>query len=311
MDRVYGGFAGLQNPKVNTDLFERRDAVNLKLYGTTDVHILTDDDIWITEDGIFEAQKVERIDYEVVIIPHGVRHIIPKTPDYDEDSCEHFYEEGVYPIWINAKKIICPNTLVNIYASLNQDVFSFCNIQASGDFVLNDGVQIINLFDEVDADNATELGDITIPKTLKSFTVWDYNHDITIPHNVDKFSFWCAGELNGDLYVHNPNFDFSGFEVGFAYEDDTGSGTIYGYAGSTAETFAKENGYTFKNLGSAGGVTADELNDWVGAFNARLDNMAQEYISVYDFQNIIGDIETALDSRIIEIQDELLGGDAE
>ena len=83
---------------------ENIDDVNLKIYGTTDVHILTDDDIWITEDGIFEAQKVERIDYEVVIIPHGVRHIIPKEPICDDDSNEYYYEEGVYPIWINAKK---------------------------------------------------------------------------------------------------------------------------------------------------------------------------------------------------------------
>ena len=278
MDRLYGSFAGLQNPKVNTSLYEKRDEVNLKLYGTTDVHILTDDDIWITEDGIFEAQKVQRIDYEVVIIPHGVRHIIPKEPVYYEDSSECYYEEGVYPIWINAKKIICPNTLVNIYGSLSQWGESFCNATMSGEFVLNEGVQIINLFDETDCFTATEIGNITLPKTLKSFTVWNYKHDITIPHNIDKFSFWSGEPLMCNLYVYNPNFDFSDFTINAVGSDNTDSGVIHGYAGSTAEAFAKEHGYTFKNLGSSGGGD-------------------------------VSGIEEALD-RIIAIQNELLGGDA-
>ena len=281
MDRVYGSFAGLQNPKVNTSLYETRDEVNLKLYGTTDVHILTDDDIWITEDGIFEAQKVQRIDYEVVIIPHGVRHIIPKTPEYDDDSGEHFYEEGVYPIWINAKKIICPNTLLNIYASLNQSYYTFCDIKTSGDFVLNEGVQIINLFNENEYLVATEMGNITIPKTLKSFTVCEYTHDITIPHDVDKFSLWYAEPLKCNLYVYNPNFDFSDFTINVVELDNTDSGVLHGYAGSTAEAFAKEHGYTFKNLGSSGGGGGADVSG----------------------------IEEALD-RIIAIQNELLGGDA-
>lgn len=264
MDRVIGTFSGLQNPKANLSDYDTRDEVNLKLYGTTDVHILTDDDIWITEDGIFEAQKVERIDYEVVIIPHGVRHIIPKKPNYNTDSSKWYYEEGVYPIWINAKKIICPNTLVNIYGSVGIYKTSFCNMNVSGDFVLNEGVQIINLFDEGDADTATEIGNITIPKALKSFTVWDYKHDITIPHNIDKFSFWSGEPLMCNLYVYNPNFDFSDFTINAAGRDNTDSGVIHGYAGSTAEAFAKEHGYTFKNLGSTGGgADLDTIKQYV------------------------------------------------
>ena len=65
-----------------------------------------------------------------------------------------------------------------------------------------------------------------------------------------------------------------------------------------------------KEITGGGGVTADELNDWAGAFNARLDKVEQDFVPIYYFQNTIGDIETTLD-RIIEIQNELLGGDAE
>ena len=276
MDRVYGGFAGLQNPKVNTSLYEKRDDVNLKLYGTTDVHILTDDDIWITEDGIFEAQKVERIDYDVVIIPYGVKHIIPKQPLMDDETGELIgYEDGVYPIWINAKKIICPSTLVNIYGSTDSGL-SVLNINITGDFVLNEGIQIINLFDNPNASSSSELGNITIPTTLESFTVAQYNHDIIIPNNVNEFNLWSLTKIFGNLYVYNPEFDFSGFEIGIGQNEAIG--TIYGYAGSTAEAFAKENGYTFVNMGS-------------------------------DYSATLGDIESAVD-HILELDNSLLGGGA-
>lgn len=275
--------------------YDTKDAVNLKLYGTTDVHILTDDDIWITEDGIFEAQKQQKIEHDVVIIPpyvnkksngmpNFITNIVPREPIVDRETGICYWEDGVYPIWIEAKKIICPSTLVNIYGStgfwdyLGNGIISN-DIKISGDFVLNEGVEIINLLNDYTLYNSSEIGNITIPKTLKIFQVSEYCHDIVIPNNVDKFSFTAPFSFNGHLYVYNPDFDFSDFAIGLATQD-VGTGVIHGYAGSTAEAFAKEHGYTFKNLGSAGGGAE------------------------------IGDIEEALD-RIIAIQNELLGGDAE
>lgn len=257
--------------------YDTKDAVNLKLYGTTDVHILTDDDVWING-GILEAQKRSRIEYDVVIIPYGVRAIIPRMPDHDGEKW--YWEDGVFPIDIRAKKIICPSTLINIYGSADTYDYETHDINIQGDFVLNEGVQIVNLVNYNGAYGSSEIGNITIPKTLETFTVWGYSYDIVIPNNVDKFSFWSADRLNCHLYVYNPDFDFSNFKTG-ANNNIEQNGVIHGYAGSTAEAFAKEHGYTFKNLGSSGGGGAE-----------------------------IGDIEEALD-RIIAIQNELLGGDAE
>lgn len=275
--KIIGNPVGVPNPKVDISLYDTKDAVNLKLYGTTDVHILTDDDVWINS-GILEAQKRSIIESDVVIIPYGVRAIIPRQPALDEETMEYYWEDGVFPIDIRAKKIICPNTLVNIYGSAEIYGFFSHDINIQGDFVLNEGVQIINLVNDPGA-YGREIGNIIIPKTLKTFTVWYYYYDIVIPNNVDKFSFWSAERLNCHLYVYNPDFDFSDFETGVVSEDG-GDGVIHGYAGSTAEAFAKDNGYTFVNLGSSGGGAE------------------------------IGDIEEALD-RIIAIQNELLGGDAE
>jgi hypothetical protein len=231
--------------------YDTKDAVNLKLYGTTDVHILTDDDVWINS-GILEAQKRSIIEYDVVVIPYGVRAIIPRQPALDEETWEYYWEDGVFPIDIRAKKIICPSTLINIYGSAGIYGFTSHEIKIEGDFVLNDGVQIINLVNSEGAYGSSDIGNITVPKTLKTFTVWNYFHDIVIPNNVDKISFWVAERFSGHLYVYNPDFDFSDFETGVANEEG-GDGVIHGYAGSTAEAFAKEHGYTFKNLGSSGG----------------------------------------------------------
>lgn len=254
--KIIGNPVGVPNPKVDISLYDTKDAVNLKLYGTTDVHILTDDDVWIDR-GILEAQKRSIIEYDVVVIPYGVRAIIPREPIVDDENTICYWEDGVYPIWINAKKIICPSTLVNIYGSTGFWYYSgngiiSNDIKISGDFVLNEGVEIINLLNDNTVLNSSEIGNITIPKTLKIFQVSEYCHDIVIPNNVDKFSFIAPYLFNGHLYVYNPDFDFSDFEIGMATQD-VGTGVIHGYAGSTAEAFAKEHGYTFKNLGSSGG----------------------------------------------------------
>lgn len=241
--------------------YDTKDAVNLKLYGTTDVHILTDDDVWIVS-GILEAQKRSIIEYDVVVIPYGVRAIIPREPDHDGENWH--WEDGVYRINIRAKKIICPSTLINIYGSAELVGYEAHDIKIQGDFVLNEGVQIVNLSNYNGACGSSDIGNITIPKTLKTFTVWNYFHDIVIPNNVDKISFWVAERFCGHLYVYNPDFDFSDFETGVV-DDDGGDGIIYGYAGSTAEAFAKDNGYTFKNLGSkgSGGVDMETIKQYV------------------------------------------------
>jgi hypothetical protein len=251
--KIIGNPVGVPNPKVDISLYDTKDAVNLKLYGTTDVHILTDDDVWINS-GILEAQKRSIIESDVVIIPYGVRAIIPREAFWDGELGDYVWEDGVYPINIRAKKIICPSTLVNIQGTTgffdSRDIF-LNDIKISGDFVLNEGVKIINLANS-ELMMSSEIGNIVIPKTLEIFTVWGYSYDIVIPNNVDKFSFWSADRLNCHLYVYNPDFDFSDFETGVVSEIG-GDGVIHGYAGSTAEAFAKDNGYTFVNLGSSGG----------------------------------------------------------
>ena len=69
-------------------------------------------------------------------------------------------------------------------------------------------------------------------------------------------------------YIYNPNATINGCFYG----------TVHGFAGSTAEAFAKENGYNFVNMGS-------------------------------DYSAELGDIESAVD-HILELDNALLGGDA-
>ena len=228
-------------------------------YGLTDIYTLTEDDIWISEDGTFEAQKHEKIEYDVVIIPPYVNYksngepnfitkIEPKTPEYNADTGEWYYGEGIHSIYINAKKIICPNTLVNVQASLQGGSSEFSDIKILGDFVLNEGIQNINL-EGANANTATEIGNITIPTTLKLFRVYEYHSDIAIPYNVEKFRFYCARPLECNLYVYNPYFDFSDFSINLA-GDSTSNGLIHGYVGSTAEAYAREHGYPFIKIES-------------------------------------------------------------
>ncbi len=287
--------AGLENYD-DTDIKNNKadiDEMNLKLYGTTDVHILTDDDVWIVG-GILEAQKRPIIEHDVVIIPYGVRNIYPKYPDYDDDSGNVFYPDGTYPIYIKAKKIIFPSTLVNIYGCIDYYNNAF-DMFIVGECILNEGIEIINLVNGTSASGAT-FGKVTIPQTLKTFAVWDYHQDIVIPSNVDKFSFWAAYELEFNLYVYNPDFDFSSFEVGQVFSSDVyeTDGVVYGYAGSTAEAFAKEHGYTFVNIGS-------DCTPFIYPLNtAEATILANEYYTFTGISSLTVTLDTASTTKLDE-----------
>ncbi|MBQ7901439.1 MAG: leucine-rich repeat protein, partial [Clostridia bacterium] len=77
---------------------------------------------------------------------------------------------------------------------------------------------------------------------------------LTIPENVTFVEqiFNCSCYLPDEITIENPDLDISTiFDMAMA----TFSGTIKGYDGSTAESYAEEKGYIFESLGEAPVVT--------------------------------------------------------
>ena len=69
------------------------DIANLKLYQTTDVYTLTEDDIYVYDGTLKYFKKPELIEHDIVIIPEGITSISP----------EDLYDESMYPISIKAQ----------------------------------------------------------------------------------------------------------------------------------------------------------------------------------------------------------------
>ena len=233
------------------DITRLQDEFNFKLYGTTDVYILTEDDVLI-EDNIITAQKVSIIKHDVVIIPEGITDIRADGTYYDEESGNDAFIEGIYPINIKAKKIICPSTLKTIIGT-NGSSSAIHDICLDKELVLNEGLTTISLDNIANASGGFIGNIITLPSTIEHFDAYESFSKLIIPKDVESIYFSIKSNNNESIYVYNPNMDFSNFNIGGldVYYSEEINVTFYGYAGSTTEIFAKENRCNFVNIGSS------------------------------------------------------------
>lgn len=235
----------------NYDDTKLKDELNLKLYGTTDVYTLTKDDINIV-DGHFKSQKFEKIEHDIIIIPEGVTEIRPEPLNNDN------YEEGEFIINLIAKKVICPDTLrtlksIRIPLESEPEV-----IYLGNETLLNEGLETITL--EEDA-NGGSIGDLVLPSTVLNFDTYMLSDTIILPEFITSIkSFSIFFPDGGKLYVYNPTMDFS--SVIYLQDDYSPLRglTIYGYLGSTAYNFAKENNIKFIDINDKYSIIVNHSN---------------------------------------------------
>jgi hypothetical protein len=263
---------------INGILSEIDDEINKMFYGTTDVYILTEDDVYIDVDHRITGQKIDgTIEHDVIIIPEGITEIVNVPIYYDDNEGKNLESSGLD---LKADKIILPSTLTNLSTLGEVDVM----FSLDGELVLNKNIKSIDITGPNASD--TLVKKIVINSSLKNFILYQGGgFEIVIPENINSLNVRFGGYFLANMYVYNPDFDFKDFEIGRVDEIDT-NGIIHGYAGSTAEEFAKVNNIKFVNIGSD--------------YSAELKGLSTS----------IGNIDEALDG-IIAIQNELIGGDDE
>ncbi len=150
-------------------------------------------------------------------------------------------------------------TIPNSVTSIGGDAFYNCASLAS--------ITIPNSVTEIGSWaflNCTALTSITIPDSVTEIDAWVFGNctsltSITIPDSVAEIGYCTFSGCTSLTSITIPDSVTSIDEYAFY---DSGLTTIYGYAGSYAETFASENGYTFialqKLTDTETGVTVGE-----------------------------------------------------
>jgi rRNA-processing protein FCF1 len=227
----------------------------LEQYGESEVIVLTNDEVIIEGNRIVGTRNGKVLNYQgkTVAIPEGIVEIA--------DGSGAFFETADYMIYCD--KFICSSTMQNIGEST----------VLANDIILSDVMREVIL--DSNAIEYSYSGNITL--TNSSTEIWGYISEgsIIVPAHITQIELTFY-KYDGNLYVYNPQATMN-CELNQSGEESTNT-TIYGYAGSTAEAFAKENGHTFVNMGS-------------------------------DYSAEFGDIESAVD-HILELDNSLLGGDA-
>ncbi len=104
----------------------------------------------------------------------------------------------------------------------------------------------------------TALRSISLPDSLTEIGDYAFRaasfENLTLSANVTKLGTGVFKECRPDtLTILNPTLPLSTESLGFAANDFFGLPTICGYEGSTAQTFAMENGYPFRFIGDPAG----------------------------------------------------------
>jgi hypothetical protein len=249
---------GLENYD-DTPVKENTNKIDLlNKYGTTDVYVLQEGVDFVTDETgtiIIGTVSGYVLDFSgrTIAIPEGIVSFEP-TPD----SYGNFYDGngGVYPCLIIAEKIVFPSS----FYQYKLDYLRATKI------ALSEGMQSFFGADTALSNMNTPL---YLPSTISDFTLrncmacsvmassnysqhnpdgflrigFQFLHKVSLylPYSIKEIDFVLGDKvIDSYCYIYNPNAKISGFF----------GGTICGYAGSTAEEYAKENGYPFVNIGS-------------------------------------------------------------
>lgn len=185
------------------------------------------------------------------------------------------------------KSVVLPNSLV----TLGEDAFSSCaglqSVELSGNissisgsaFSRCTGLKEITIPDGITSignqsfDGCTGLKIINFPDSLTNISPYAFRECgaleyVTIPENVtsigiDSFSY-CSSLK--EITIMNPGCSIGNGAVSNSY--GVYSGVIYGLEGSTAQTYAEKNNYTFQTIDlkdKKGDINGDGLVDAVDA----------------------------------------------
>lgn len=231
------------------------DEINFKLYGTTDVYTLTEDDINIDSNGCFCSQKYEEIAHDVIIIPEGITEIKPYPLEFDPDTTDGWPEEE-YAINLRSEKTICPSTLISLITVHAPNVDPFFIEHLGDNVILNEGLQTLDFGADIAAYNG--IGDINLPTTLETRLItYGLEDTLVLPKDMEKIKLDIIFPYSGKLYVYNPEMDFSEVYYESSYGETV---TIYGYLGSTAYNYAKEHDIKFMDIENDSSIMLNGLN---------------------------------------------------
>lgn len=120
--------------------------------------------------------------------------------------------------------------------------------------------------------NCTKLAKINIPSNVTTISESTFENcsalvEISIPTNVEvieKLAFYNCAKLN-KITINNKACDIKDAPQTISNSDSSFTGTIYGYEGSTAQTYAKTYNRLFESLGGANenpsGMSGDANGD--------------------------------------------------
>lgn len=227
----------------------------LEKYGESEVIVLTNDEVIIEGKRIVGTRNGKVLNYQgkIVAVPEDIVEIA--------DDSSTFFDVGDYMIYCD--KFICSPKMQKIGEST----------VLANDIVLSDVMREVIL--DSNATDYSYSGNITLTNSSTEIRGYASSGNIIAPAHIAKIDLTFF-QFNGNLYVYNPQTMMS-CDLNQSGEGSTDI-TIYGYAGSTAEAFAKENGHIFVNMGS-------------------------------DYSSQLGDIESAV-NHILELDNSLLGGGA-
>ena len=196
-----------------------------------------------------------------------------EIPDGVEDISGAFYYNN------NLKRVSVPGSVQN-----NGRAFYYC--KGLTDVTLSDGMEIIG---QGCFAGCKSLKSIILPETIQalqyeSFYDCSKLESITLPKNVRTVGyavFEYCNQLSSITFM-NPQCSIDRNMCNM-FGSLRYQGTIYGYDGSTAETFAKENGYTFNELADSV-VTVDGITYGIYSDHAEVQS-ADETLKNADIQS--------------------------
>lgn len=190
------------------------------------------------------------------------------------DDCDMFSGEG--SLKINISGYSAPESIIN-YGSPNGSAMDLREsewYQSQPDGIVYLGKNAVSIKGDIPESIAFPAGTIGISDR---FISWDQYGSgltdasklktVTIPESVQyigEYAFSNCENLSS-VIIENPNCIINDSEPVFLIEDltlfPTFTGTIYGHAGSTAETYARKHGYRFRVIGTDEGFEPEDREE--------------------------------------------------
>ncbi len=180
-------------------------------------------------------------------------------------------------------------TIPNSVTEIDLGAFAFCSNLTK--ITLSENITELSGFIFGDC---TSLTKITIPNSVtkiggEAFEDCSSLTEIIIPENVTEIGLWCFNNCTNltKITFLNPDCKIGSNNKTISNADGVYNGTIYGYEGSTAQTYAEKNGYTFEILQNIPEKPAFVVGD-VNGDNLIDASDASQVLAIYSVQSTGG-----------------------